>query len=145
MFWRRIRERALEPPPAEYPTDARRAGERLADGAPDPEAEGRARFRRRVVGLVVSAVFVAGSVQALFGDQGYLDVVRLRQEQQQLTDELVERRQYVERLRAEVEGLRDDPASLERIARERLGYIRPGEVTFLFDSEGGGLTEAPRN
>ena len=28
----------------------------------------------------------------------------------------------------EVEGLRDDPAAIERAAREELGFVKPGEI-----------------
>lgn len=37
----------------------------------------------------------------------------------------------VNRLRGEVRDLKDDPAAVERIAREQLGYVRKSEVVFL--------------
>jgi cell division protein FtsB len=42
-----------------------------------------------------------------------------------------------ERLRRELSALADDPAALERAAREELGLVRPGEVVFrLEDGDG---------
>ncbi|MBM7116564.1 FtsB family cell division protein [Archangium primigenium] len=35
-----------------------------------------------------------------------------------------------ERLLREINALRDDPAALERAAREELGFIKPGELVF---------------
>jgi cell division protein FtsB len=38
----------------------------------------------------------------------------------------------VARLRVEVRALRDDPAAIERIARDQLGMVRKSEVVFQF-------------
>lgn len=35
-------------------------------------------------------------------------------------------------LEGRIRALQNDPAAIEKIARERLGWIRPGEITFLF-------------
>lgn len=41
-------------------------------------------------------------------------------------------RREVEQLQREVEGLRSDPAAIERIARDELGMIREDELLFQF-------------
>jgi cell division protein FtsB len=41
-------------------------------------------------------------------------------------------RRDVRRLRAQVDGLRSDPATIERIARDDLGMIRREEILFQF-------------
>ena len=41
-------------------------------------------------------------------------------------------RREVRRLRVEVRELRDDPAAIERIARDQLGMVRKTEVVFQF-------------
>ncbi len=47
----------------------------------------------------------------------------------------------IDRLSAEVRGLRSDPRAVERIARDELGLLREGEVLFQFaPSEGAYLT-----
>jgi cell division protein FtsB len=38
----------------------------------------------------------------------------------------------VAHLRVEVDALRDDPAAVERIARDQLGMVRRSEVVFQF-------------
>ena len=43
-----------------------------------------------------------------------------------------ELRRDVARLRIEVRRLRDDPAAVERIARDELGMVRKSEVVFQF-------------
>lgn len=46
--------------------------------------------------------------------------------------ENAELRREVGALRVEVDHLRDDPAAVERIAREQLGLVRKSEVVFQF-------------
>jgi len=60
---------------------------------------------------------------------------RLRALQKELADvdaETQELRREVGRLRIEVRQLRDDPAAVERIARDELGMVRKSEVVFQF-------------
>jgi cell division protein FtsB len=44
-----------------------------------------------------------------------------------------ELRRDVVRLRVEVRDLRDDPAAVERIARDQLGMVRKSELVFQFN------------
>ncbi len=65
---------------------------------------------------------------------------RMRALEKELTgvrDENAELRRDVGRLRAEVRDLREDPAAVERIAREQLGLVRKSEVVFQFEKMGG--------
>ena len=60
---------------------------------------------------------------------------RYRRLQDQLTRirrDNVELRRDIERLNREVDSLRTDPAAIERIARDELGLVRPGEFVFHF-------------
>jgi cell division protein FtsB len=60
---------------------------------------------------------------------------RLRALQKELDDVNTENEDLgreVNRLRVEVRRLRDDPAAVERIARDELGMVRKNEVVFQF-------------
>ncbi len=57
----------------------------------------------------------------------------LRSELQKIEDANARTRREVEALRREVDSLKSDPHSVERIARDELGMVRPGELVFLFD------------
>ncbi len=60
---------------------------------------------------------------------------RLRALQKELADVTLENRELgreVGRLRIEVRRLRDDPAAVERIARDELGMVRKSEIVFQF-------------
>ena len=87
-------------------------------------------MRPRVVGgALVLLLFAALTV---YGWQG---VVRLRQMREQLLSlerENVTLRRETERLAQTIDRLRNDPAYLERIAREERGMVRPGETILKF-------------
>jgi cell division protein FtsB len=56
----------------------------------------------------------------------------LERELEGVEAENAELRRDVDHLRVEVAGLRDDPAAVERIARDELGMVRRSEVVFQF-------------
>jgi cell division protein FtsB len=56
----------------------------------------------------------------------------LQRELDQVETENDELKRDVARLRVEVKQLRDDPAAVERIARDELGMVRKSEVVFQF-------------
>ncbi len=55
--------------------------------------------------------------------QGELDAIQARN---------AELAREVRALEREVEGLAEDPATIERIARDELGMVAPGELVFQF-------------
>lgn len=56
----------------------------------------------------------------------------LNKELDQVETENDELRRDIGKLRVEVQELRDDPAAVERIARDELGMVRKSEVVFQF-------------
>jgi cell division protein FtsB len=57
----------------------------------------------------------------------------LQKELDAVNTENDELRRDVVRLRVEVRSLRDDPAAVERIARDQLGMVRKSELVFQFN------------
>jgi cell division protein FtsB len=78
----------------------------------------------------VAALLVA--VAATSGERGWLDVRRQRAQLSKLRAEVAALREENGVLLTEVRGLRSDPFVLETIAREKLGYAKPGEIVFTF-------------
>ncbi len=97
----------------------------------DPQALRRLKIRRRATTLFMSTVFIAGTVAAMFGEGGWLDMRRLRTDVVRLRVSVDQRQARVDALRDEVERLETDAMARERVAREQLGLVRPGEVDFL--------------
>ena len=130
LRWRRKAEQAATR--YEYETDARR--ERPSAG---PEGPGPRGFNLRRTGRVLAlvAVFLAGSVAALLGEGGLKDMRGLQREVAARRAAVEEARQRVREVEREVGRLRSDPLARERIAREELGLVMPGEIDFLLPKE----------
>ena len=118
--------------PFELDTDARPADQGPHRGAsPDPERQRRKRLRRAALVLTLAGLVVAGSVAALAGRGGYLDLHSKRRVARELRAEVARLKIEVGALQHTVEELQDDPTAMERVAREQLGHILPDEVDFL--------------
>jgi cell division protein FtsB len=85
--------------------------------------------RRLAAAAVV--VVVAGSL-AVYGGSGVLRVRAMQQEIRQLERDLATLRAQTEKLTATIDKLRHDPAYIEKLAREDLGYVREGETILKF-------------
>lgn len=131
--WGRLREGAVYEPA----TDARLADEAPArGGSMDPDRQRRVRLRRGVFVLCLTSFFLAGSLVALVGRGGYVDLHRKREEARKLREEVATLRNDVGVLDHAVGRLEAEPLERERIAREQLGLILPGEIDFLLPREG---------
>ena len=92
-------------------------------------------LRRKAATLASIILVVALIVGSLFGDRGFLQLVRQQQRADVLAHELEELRFENRRLASEIAALRSDPRAIERLAREELGLSRPGETVFLIREE----------
>jgi cell division protein FtsL len=83
-------------------------------------------------GWIVVVALLLLSVVAVFGDNGVLALRRLRGEVDTLVREVRSLEAENERLSRQISELQEDPAVIERIAREELGLVRPGEKVLRF-------------
>ncbi|MGH9869689.1 MAG: FtsB family cell division protein [Candidatus Polarisedimenticolia bacterium] len=86
---------------------------------------------RRIVVFVVIIIALAVLIGAVFGERGYLEVLRRRAAYADLVREVDDLAATNAALRTEIAALRSDPYVIEKLAREKLGYARPGEVIYL--------------
>jgi len=71
------------------------------------------------------------AVQAVFGPTGQLEMNRLEEEIQSLTREKEALESGNRQVMGEIEALKTDPATIEKIAREELGLVREGEIKIV--------------
>ena len=88
-------------------------------------------FRRRLLNYVLALVTVVLVVDALVGDKGLMETMRARRQYADLAASLAALRQQNAQLRDDIRRLKEDPGTIESIAREELGLMRPGEVLFV--------------
>jgi cell division protein FtsB len=89
-------------------------------------------FLERALPIAILGLALVAVPILVFEPQG---LPRLRGLQRELADvnaENAELRRNVAKLRVEVRELRDNPAAVERIARDQLGLVRKSEVVFQF-------------
>ncbi len=85
----------------------------------------------RVRPFILSALIGIAAYFAVFGGEySLLDVRRARAERAAEAQRLAELRRVNDSLRAWADSLEVDSATIERIARERYGMIREGEVLY---------------
>jgi cell division protein FtsB len=89
------------------------------------------KLTKMVVGLVVLAVLI------LIG-MCYLPLVqeneRMRAENLRLESELQKESEKSKKLQDEIAALQNDPKTVERLAREKLGYAKPDETVIRFEA-----------
>ena len=66
----------------------------------------------------------------VFGDMGLPRYFSMREQVRQLDVDLQELQRTTRTLREGINGLEHDPAKIEQLAREQLGYVRKGETVY---------------
>ena len=79
------------------------------------------------VGLGV-CIMLIGSL--IFGEMGLPRYLAMRNHVQELEQDLQELARTNAALRADIDRIEHDPAKVEALARERLGYVRKGETVY---------------
>ena len=92
------------------------------------------RSGQTVLIIVLGAVF--GSIYALLGESGIVSNMNMRARATQLRYEISAKEQGNRELRDVIRPLREaDPDTIERIAREKLYMVRPGDILYMLPPE----------
>jgi cell division protein FtsB len=73
---------------------------------------------------------------AVYGGNQVLRVSQLKHQLEVVERDIVALRARAEELTRTVDRLRNDPAYMEKLAREEFGYVRPDETVLKFPSAG---------
>lgn len=104
------------------------ADDRLQDDAQKPETTPRGRRLLRA-GLVIVTIVVL--VDAIVGEKGLVALMRTRDQKAAIEQDLRDARLENQRMVEQTRRYREDPATLEELARRDLGLIKPGEKLFI--------------
>lgn len=94
----------------------------------DLEFDKAALYRNGV--LILLLVSVAMIVHEIFGQNGYLALRRQQKELQTLEQQIRQLKQENEQLDKQIKALKSDPAAVERLAREQMHLVKPGEKVY---------------
>ncbi|MBI4662821.1 MAG: septum formation initiator family protein [Verrucomicrobia bacterium] len=88
-----------------------------------------AKLNRLVIFLLVFAIVLGVVIW-------YIPVIKnneaLRKEILILASQVQQEEEQAKRLEARIRALRNDPKAVERVVREKLGYVKPGETMIRF-------------
>lgn len=102
------------------------------------DAPARPDSLRSVVGVAALCLL---ALLALAGVKSYRDLDAARGQERQLRTQIRQTGGRIEHLHGRIERLRADPVTLEWLAREQLGLVRPGDVVIVLPAADAG---APR-
>ncbi len=68
----------------------------------------------------------------IFGEMGMVKYYRMKAQYRSLNADIEQLKQDNDALAREVRTLKTDPACIERMARDKLGLARPGEIVYYY-------------
>jgi cell division protein FtsB len=95
-------------------------------------APGRPDSFRAVLGAVVAGALLLLGVA---GVKSWRDLDAARAREAALEQSIDDAEGRIEQLHGKIERLKSDPSTLERLAREELGMVRPGDVVIVLPPE----------
>jgi cell division protein FtsB len=109
----------------------------MAKATPNVEIK-RGMTRKRL--FTIAGLTLVVVVFVLFSNYGVITRLSLMSETEQLEQTMTTLKATSDSLRRQVRILETDSTEIERLARERYGYIRPNEEVFIINRD----TGAPR-
>jgi cell division protein FtsB len=90
---------------------------------------------KNLITICLLVFIVAMLGYAVFGNRGVLRILQAERQQQQLKEQLAVLQQEQQRLRDEIDRLRNDKDYWEQLARKKLGMVREGELIYHLPAE----------
>ncbi|MBI3599701.1 MAG: septum formation initiator family protein [Nitrospinae bacterium] len=88
--------------------------------------------RLKIILFASLSFFIFLVLTAVFREDGIIKANRLNKKLELLKSDIGNLKRENEKLNREVYALKNDPSYIEKIAREDLGLVKPGEVVFEF-------------
>jgi len=95
----------------------------------------RARYSRINISRKMAIILLAGSTALIImlftiGDVGFINLWKAQKKLDTMNNEIEILEKETKLLEQNNENLKNDPFALEKIAREKYGYIKPGDKVF---------------
>jgi cell division protein FtsB len=88
-------------------------------------------LRRRIATIAVTVLAASLFVHVMFGANGMVVYKQKRAEYEALRKQIVQVQLENDRYTQQIHGLKSDQRSIEKEAREQLGYAKPGEYVYV--------------
>lgn len=87
-------------------------------------------WRRRLATPLIALLLVLAAYYVVFSANGLMVYEQKRRESRDLEQQIKNLQQQNGAMEKQIKALKNDPQTIEKEARERLRYARPGEVVF---------------
>ncbi len=93
----------------------------------------QAKRKRRWTFYVIGGFFLMSycTYEVFFDTMGFMKYLNMKRTHSQIAEETKTIEEENARLRKDIEAVKHDPATLEGLARDRLGMVKQGETVFL--------------
>jgi cell division protein FtsB len=88
-------------------------------------------LRRRIATIAVTGLAAFLFVHVMFGANGMIIYKEKRAEYEALRNQNIQMQEENDRYTRQIQGLKSDQKSIEKEAREQLGYAKPGEYVYV--------------
>ena len=92
------------------------------------------RLRHKLAATGVGILLCVVGYYAIFAANGLVDYQQKRRESKELDRQIKALQQQNGGMEQEIKALKSDPKTIEKEARERLRYARPGEVVYTLSA-----------
>ncbi|MCU0372227.1 MAG: septum formation initiator family protein [Ignavibacteria bacterium] len=89
------------------------------------------KYHKVLIGILV--VFLVIAVYSLFSDKGLLTRIRMKREKEKLSRMIEEEKKKQDSLKKEIELLNTSDKKIEKIAREKYGMTKEGEIIYKIE------------
>jgi hypothetical protein len=79
-------------------------------------------------------------ITSVMGDRGFIRLIRMVKQRDELSSRVLSLKESNAHLADEIHQLRDDPATIENLARTELGMVRDGETVYILNDRPGDLS-----
>lgn len=107
------------------------------------ETESSSSFFRRNARYFFALLFCLLLLQDVFGAHGLMAMHRSKAQMQAIQAKIDKLDQENRDLQQRIENLKTNPSAIEKVARDRMGLARPGELIFRLPESKPGQTPAP--
>lgn len=104
----------------------------------------RAGTRSRIRSWILWGVLLGSAALSLAAVKSYGDLRAARGREQALSQRIDRTHEKIGELSDRIRRLRDDPTELERLARQELGLVKPGDVVILLPQRTGNSERSPQ-
>ena len=98
----------------------------------DSSSDNRTLVRNGILVLLLLSIFLI--VHNIFSQNGYLALRRQRKQLQTLQQKILRLQQENQQLDKQNQALKADPEAIERMAREQMHLVKPGEKVYTVPS-----------